>query len=181
MVRSLRVVVLLSVLVAGTPGVGVAQNTDPPEAVKEVIEVVNDVKLGIEGVGGVQYRSKEVLPLKNRPFRYLQRPVSGDLPFVMPYYGVGLSLRYRGAEVAFRYEDGSGVQSRHWVTFRDGAKAVPFTPDYRAWSLRARSFFLDWVGVGEAIREETLGHHSAPPSKWTGGPSTASCSVGAPI
>ena len=130
---------------------GRAQNTGAPEA---VVEIVNDVKLGVQVQGGVKQRNQDVLPLVNRSYEYLQRPVRGELSHTTPYYGGGMALRARGAEVTFTYWQGDGVQSSaHSFQFEDGTQAFPYrTNFYSGWEVRAEYFILDWIGVGGAYR-----------------------------
>lgn len=104
------------------------------------------------------------MPIQERSLSFLNLPVDGSVSFEMPFYGVGLSLRGYGAEVAFTFEDGSGLQSRHWVHFRDGEKALPYRPTYRRLSLRAEYRFLDWTGIGVVYQRESTG--LSPPSSF---------------
>jgi len=66
-----------------------AQNTDTPNAVRNVID---EVELGVQVNGGVQLRRRTLQPLQERTLNYLKKPVSGALSHSVPYYGVGVAL-----------------------------------------------------------------------------------------
>lgn len=137
-----------------------AQNTGAPEA---LVEFVNEVKLGVQVEGGVRQHDLDVLPLTNRSYKYLQRPVRGELSHATPYYGIGLALRARGAEVSAAYWQGDGMQpSQHWLRFRDGSRAFPYSLRfYDGWAVQAEYFILDWVGIGAAYRSSGYSFVSA--------------------
>lgn len=151
-VRSISFVLIVCI-VTGAPMNLVAQNTGPP---KGVVDVINEVELGMQVHGGVQYRNQTAIPFRERTLNYLQRPVSGDMSFTMPYYGVGVALRARGATLTFTYQFGDGVQSGHWIQFRGGGTAIPFKPDFKDWSIRAAYFVTDWIGLGLIYRDQSV-------------------------
>lgn len=133
-----------------------AQNKEPPKELDSIIKIANSIKMGLQIDGEVQSRNWTVADIEKESLTFLNRPVDGGFSFAMPVYGVGLSLRYSEAEVAFSFQDGSGVQFRHWVQFQDDSDAFPFRPNYRNWSFRAEYFFSDWVGVGTIYQQESI-------------------------
>lgn len=130
-----------------------AQKDGPPET---VVKLVNEMKLGVQAYGGVQHLDQTVLPLQNRNLEYLRKSVSGELPYTMPYYGVGIGLRLKKARIAFTYRIGNGVQPKQWIRFEDGADAIPYRLDYDHWSIRAEYFVFDWIGAGIAFRNQKV-------------------------
>lgn len=135
-----------AVLWMGMPLQAEAQSDGSPEA---IIELINEVKLGLQVRGGIRRAQQEALPLKNQTVEYLQRPMSGELSYSVPYYGVGLALRFRGVEVAAAVRaGGDGIAPTRRLQFRDGTDAIPFRPSYNAAVVRAEYFAFDWVGVG---------------------------------
>lgn len=133
-----------------------AQDPDPPDTVEKITAVVNEVKLGLQVRGGVRAIRQEALPLRHRDVAYLQRPVTSTLSYSVLQYGVGLTLRFRRAEVAASYRHGGEIgSSTHWVQFRDGTDAVPFTPSVGRATLRAEYLAFDWVGVGVAVHRSS--------------------------
>jgi len=163
---------IFSVGMTGTPVQLAAQNTDPPNTIEKVISVVNEVKLGLQVRGGVRGARQEMVPLTTRSLEYLQRPVSGTLSYSVRYYGAGLALRFRGAEVAAAFRQGGEIgASTHWLQFRDGTDAVPFTPSFGRTTLRAEYLAFGWVGVGVAVHwsSGTLSCRSACTDRVDGG------------
>lgn len=136
-------------LCLGVPERGVAQNTGAPDA---LIKVLNDVKLGVQLKGGAQYRRRNVIPYQRQTFPYRKRRVEGTVSHSVPYYGVGVTLKTRGARAAFTYLLGHGVQSAHWLQFREGGNAIPYEPKLSDWAIRAEYFVFDWIGVGASYQ-----------------------------
>lgn len=123
-----------------------AQNTGAPE---KLVAFINDAQLGVQVRGGVKQNYHDVLPLIDRTKKYLQRPVSGNLSYAVPYFGVGVALRARGAEVAASYRQGQKARSS--FRFQGGPRAFSYeATGYTEWKLRAEYFVRDWIGAGVA-------------------------------
>ncbi len=174
----LHVLTLLSVFL--TPGSLFAQNSGAPRA---LVELVNDVKLGVQVLGGVEQHDQDVLPITNQSFEYLQRPVRGGLSHAIPYYGIGLALQVRGAEVSVAYRQGDGIQSsNHWFRFEDGTRAFPYTIRfYNEWNVQAEYFILDWIGVGAAYHLSSHMVHDSKSSLFSGSLSRINYSLYVPL
>jgi len=162
--RDKRVLILFFFLafVWGAPSELAAQNTGAPDVVRDVVE---EVELGVQVNGGVQFRRQALFPFQKRTFNYQTQSVSGKLFHSVRHYGVGVALRGYGAKLAFAYQLGDGVQSVHWIPFEKGGKAIPYKPTYRKWSLQAQYFVTDWIGVGLSYRSQVdkLNHNTETP------------------
>jgi len=143
----------------------VAQNTPAPDA---VIHLVNEAELGVQVDAGVQYRNQTAVPIERETLEYLTRPVRGQMTYVLPYYGAGVTIRFRRAELAFAYHVSDGVEREHWLRFQDGARAIPFTPSTRRWVLRTQYFVLDWIGAGVQVGRERVRLEQQYPSNING-------------
>lgn len=158
LVRYLLIIALSGIVVTDTAS---AQATPPaPDMPGAIASFFNDLTLGVRLEGGVFRWGHSAPPLVNEDLRFLKRPVSGNLSFTTPLYGVSGALRYHGTEIRVSYRGNFGVRPSPYLKWKDGtftnshrqwergAAAIPLTPRVEGLEVEARYMLINWVGVG---------------------------------
>ena len=164
LMRTLSFILLLSVLALPAR----AQDQPSPGPPEALVELVEDVRLGVRISGGFFHSNLSVAPIGERGLRFLGRPVSSEFSFTTPVYGVSAGLRAGRIELFGAYRTNMGLRPENGLRLQSGATAVPATYKTRQWKIRGQYFVFDNVGLGVVYRDDLTALRQVFPSMIAG-------------